>query len=120
MSYAFWMEQADGEVIEWKGLSFKQAKRINELTYLYSTPPGPFGWYKIDTSPTGQGSKKFALTSSAIKKAQTFEGYWGPRCEEYEEGCPVCEAYKKRDANETVKWKDLSFKQKKPKPIEDK
>jgi len=28
---------------------------------------------------------------------EEFELYWGPRCEEHEEGCPVCDAYAARD-----------------------
>ena len=28
---------------------------------------------------------------------EEFELYWGPRCEEHEDGCPVCDAYAARD-----------------------
>jgi hypothetical protein len=28
---------------------------------------------------------------------EEFEAYWGPRCEEHEDGCPVCDAYAARE-----------------------
>jgi hypothetical protein len=34
---------------------------------------------------------------------EEFELYWGPRCEEYEEGCPTCDAYAARDARDGEK-----------------
>ena len=43
------------------------------------------------------------LSEAAPPSIVQFEKYWGPRCEEHEEGCPVCDAYAERDARDGEK-----------------
>jgi len=35
---------------------------------------------------------------------EAIEFYWGTRCPEYEEGCPVCEAWRQYDNIQDWSW----------------
>jgi len=48
-----------------------------------------------DELPSVEEEMAYDLMSETAK--EWFENYWGPRCEEYEEGCPTCDAYAARD-----------------------
>lgn len=54
-----------------------------------------------DELPSVEEEMAYDLLGETAK--DWFEKYWGPRCEEHEDGCPVCDAYAERDAREGAK-----------------
>jgi len=60
-------------------------------------------WEKKHTASGLEINTSTALDNNPVHEAIGF--YWGERCPEHEDGCPVCEAWKQYDNMTGVKTK---------------
>ena len=51
-----------------------------------------------DELPSDEEDMAYDMMGKVAK--EKFWEHWGPRCEEHEDGCPVCDAYAARDGEE--------------------